>query len=297
MSSVSFRPSRLSGWRRHYDVRRPGVVDGENQGVDDSDGTGSGPAAARYRLRAGMVNAISAATTKQPIPPLTALMVGVVSEATVPDSTLPSGPPPVPMMYSTLDTRPRNSSGVTVCTIEPRYITVNVSAAPATASMARASGRRRVRPKQAIAAPQIMVPAVMPRPWRDTRAAGPDSTADSSPPTPGAALSSPRVCGEPPKCAAFRAGKSATGRPRSMASRSVRNAATSSGRCRMKRRPSAVDRRLDRKAVVAGGVAAAAGGVAAAAGGVAVGAEGRDSGAWGRMAGRRAVAYRDARKL
>jgi hypothetical protein len=34
------------------------------------------------------VQAISAATTKQPIPPLTALMVGVVTVATVPDSDI-----------------------------------------------------------------------------------------------------------------------------------------------------------------------------------------------------------------
>jgi hypothetical protein len=116
---------------------------------------------------------------------VTALMAGVVSEATTPDSTLPSGAPPEPMMYSTLETRPRNSSGVTVCTIEARNTTVSVSAAPATASSARASGRLRVSPKPAIANPQIIVPASMPRPCLDTRPAGPDSAADSSPPTPG----------------------------------------------------------------------------------------------------------------
>ena len=117
---------------------------------------------------------------RQPRPPLTALTEGVASDATTPDSTFPSGAPPVPMMYSTLDTRPRNSSGVTVCTIEARNVTVSVSAAPATASISSATGRLLVIPKQAIAAPQIIVPASMPRPWRATRAAGPDSAAEAA---------------------------------------------------------------------------------------------------------------------
>src|SRR5205823_4332041 len=83
-----------------------------------------------------------------------------------------------------------------------------------------------------------------------------------------AALSSPRVRGEPPKCAAFSAGNTATGRPSSMASRSVRNAATSSGRRPINRSPSAVARR-----------------------------PGRRPEPEGRMAGSLAVAYSEATKL
>ena len=157
---------------------------------------------------------------------------------------------------------------------------MSVSAAPATASIASASGRLAVAPKQAMAAPQIIVPTSMPRPWRLTRAAGPDSEADSSPPTPTSTLSRPRVRGDPPKCAAFSAGNSATGRPSSMASRSVRNAPTSTGRRRMNRRPSAVARRLDRKGPDRAGPGPA-------------GLEGSRV----RMAGSRAVAYGDATKL
>jgi hypothetical protein len=37
-------------------------------------------------VKAGKATAIIAATATQPIPPVTALMVGVVSDATMPDS-------------------------------------------------------------------------------------------------------------------------------------------------------------------------------------------------------------------
>ena len=62
------------------------------------------------------------------------------------------------------------------------------SAAPATASINRASGSQWLTPKAAIEAPQTMTARMVARPWRSTRhhpAGG--ARAPTSAPTPGAA--------------------------------------------------------------------------------------------------------------
>src|SRR5580704_2629726 len=125
----------------------------------------------------------------------------------------------------------------------PRKITVVVSAAPASTSSSSASQKTRAKPKQAIAAPQITTVTSIARAFAGTRPAGPDRTEPSRPPAARAVLSRPRVCGDPPKRSAFRAGNSATGKPNSVASMSKRNAAVRIGWLRTYRRPSAAARK------------------------------------------------------
>lgn len=165
------------------------------------------------------------------MPPPTALTAGEVSEATAPARKLPTWGPAAPMTKSTPPTRPRNPSGVASCTIVARTMTLVVSAAPARTSSGRPSHSVRARPNPAMAAPQTVTLASRARPGRTACATGPDSAEPNSPPTAGAAVMSPRVGAAPPKWAALRAGNSANGMPRTIASRSARKTPVRIGPC------------------------------------------------------------------
>src|SRR4029077_4621009 len=65
-----------------------------------------------------------------PIPPATTEMTGPNNAAVTPDSIVPSSYDVTMKILFPDDTRPRISSGVTSCTIEPRMITLTLSNAP-----------------------------------------------------------------------------------------------------------------------------------------------------------------------
>jgi hypothetical protein len=180
---------------------------------------------------------MATAPTTVSTPPLSALITGDVSDPTTPASSDPSWPPPAPTTYSVAVTRPRNSSGVTTCTMVPRSTTVTVSAAPATASDSSVSHRPGATAKTANAAPHTVTETSIARPCLVTCVSGPDSTAVTRPPTPIAVVNNPRVRGSPPNRAALIAGNSETGSPKNVALRSARNAPASTGLRRMNEIP------------------------------------------------------------
>src|SRR5882757_4643528 len=78
----------------------------------------------------GHRNPTPSTTRIVPIPPATTEMTGPNSAAVNPDSSAPNSfDVPMKILF-TDDTRPRISSGVTSCTIEPRMITLTLSNAP-----------------------------------------------------------------------------------------------------------------------------------------------------------------------
>src|SRR5215471_7759547 len=96
----------------------------------------SPPTQRRFRSRApifrvsGQRHATPSTTIIVPIPPATTEITGPNSAAVNPDSSAPNSLD-VPMkILFTDDTRPRITSGVTNCTIEPRMITLTLSNAP-----------------------------------------------------------------------------------------------------------------------------------------------------------------------
>ena len=83
-------------------------------------------------------------------PPITALAPGLVAEATTPARKLPIAGPPAPTTDSAALTRPRNRSGVAVCTSAVRKTTLSTSATPASTSQPRVArqGLREPEPDQ-----------------------------------------------------------------------------------------------------------------------------------------------------
>src|ERR1051325_10112211 len=78
----------------------------------------------------GQRHATPRTTTIVPIPPATTEITGPNTAAVNPDSSAPNSLD-VPMkILFTDDTRPRITSGVTNCTIDPRMITLTLSKAP-----------------------------------------------------------------------------------------------------------------------------------------------------------------------
>ena len=112
-----------------------------------------------------------------------------------------------------------------------------VSAAPATASASSVSQSECATAKTANAAPQIVAPTSIAAPCLVTCLSGPDRTAVTMPPTPTAAVNSPRVRGSPPKRSALSAGNSDVGSPKNVAQISVRNAPVSTGVRLMNEKP------------------------------------------------------------
>src|SRR5206468_11162021 len=78
----------------------------------------------------GQRHADAATTRIVPIPPATTEITGPNNAAVKPDSNAPNSfDVPIKILF-TDETRPRISSGVTNCTIEPRMITLTLSNAP-----------------------------------------------------------------------------------------------------------------------------------------------------------------------
>src|SRR5882724_5194132 len=78
----------------------------------------------------GQCNATPSTTRIVPIPPATTEITGPNSAAVNPDSSAPNSfDVPMKILF-TDETRPRISSGVTNCTMEPRMITLTLSNAP-----------------------------------------------------------------------------------------------------------------------------------------------------------------------
>src|SRR5499433_1784495 len=81
-------------------------------------------------LVSGQRHATPSTTRIVPIPPATTEITGPNNAAVNPDSSAPNSfDVPIKILF-TDDTRPRISSGVTNCTIEPRMITLTLSNAP-----------------------------------------------------------------------------------------------------------------------------------------------------------------------
>ncbi len=127
-------------------------------------------------------------------------------------------------------------------TIAPRNTTVKASAAPARASRPSVSHRPGATAKPANAAPQMATAHSMARPWRTMWVIRPENATLARPPTPMAVANRPSVRGSPPKRAALIAGNRDTGRPKTVAFRSVRNAPPMTWLRRMKPTPSTTAR-------------------------------------------------------
>src|SRR5215468_2342009 len=101
----------------------------------------------------GHRNATPSTTRIVPIPPATTEMTGPNSAAVSPDSNAPNSLD-VPMkMLFTDETRPRISSGVTNCTIDPRMITLTLSNAPRRKSTPRDNQNTFDKPNTMVARP------------------------------------------------------------------------------------------------------------------------------------------------
>ena len=116
-----------------------------------------------------------------------------------------------------------------------------VSAAPATASANSVSQSECAIANTANAAPQIVAPTSIAAPCLVTCLSGPERTAVTRPPTPTAAVNSPRVRGSPPNRSALRAGNSEIGSPKNVAHTSVRNAPASTAVRRINEKPAATE--------------------------------------------------------
>src|SRR5438477_8186149 len=88
-----------------------------------------------------------------PIPPATTEITGPNNAAVRPDSSAPNSfEVPIKMLF-TAETRPRISSGVTNCSIEPRMITLTLSSAPMQDSIANDNQSAVDSPKMTVATP------------------------------------------------------------------------------------------------------------------------------------------------
>ena len=98
---------------------------------------------ASKRASAGKAATTTATPAMQARPPEVTEKRGLVSPATVPDSTSPSRGPLVTTSEKTDDMRPRIASGVTIWLIELRHTALTLSAAPAIASSTAAGHSER----------------------------------------------------------------------------------------------------------------------------------------------------------
>src|SRR5438128_11745570 len=92
------------------------------------------------------------------MPPATTEMTGPNSAAVNPDSSAPNSLD-VPMkMLFTAETRPRISSGVTSCTMDPRMITLTLSNAPIRNNTTSENQNALDKPKMMVAMPKADAP-------------------------------------------------------------------------------------------------------------------------------------------
>src|SRR5438094_9352567 len=102
----------------------------------------------------GQIMATPITTRIVPIPPATTEITGPNRAAVSPDSSAPNSLD-VPMkMLFTDETRPRISSGVTSCTIEPRMITLTLSNAPTRQSSPSDNQNTFDKPNRMVAIPK-----------------------------------------------------------------------------------------------------------------------------------------------
>src|SRR5205823_2799173 len=108
---------------------------------------------APIRHVSGQRNATASTTRIVPMPPATTEITGPNSEAVKPDSSAPNSfDVPMKILF-TDETRPRISSGVTSCTIEPRMITLTLSNAPRRKSTPSDNQNTFDNPNRIVAAP------------------------------------------------------------------------------------------------------------------------------------------------
>src|SRR3989442_12051010 len=101
----------------------------------------------------GQIMATPITTRIVPIPPPTTEITGPKRAAVNPDSSAPNSfDVPMKMLF-TAETRPRISSGVTSCTIDPRTITLTLSKAPTRNSKPSDSQKIFDKPKRMVAIP------------------------------------------------------------------------------------------------------------------------------------------------
>src|SRR5215467_9774854 len=101
----------------------------------------------------GHRNATPNTTRSVPMPPATTEITGPNNAAVNPDSSAPNSfDVPMKILF-TDETRPRISSGVTSCTIEPRMITLTLSNAPTKKSRASDNQNTFEKPKRIVATP------------------------------------------------------------------------------------------------------------------------------------------------
>src|SRR6266566_4151510 len=101
----------------------------------------------------GHSDATPSTTKIVPMPPATTEITGPKRAAVNPDSSAPNSfDVPMKMLF-TAETRPRISSGVTSCTIEPRMITLTLSNAPIRNNRPNDSQNAFDKPKRTVAIP------------------------------------------------------------------------------------------------------------------------------------------------
>jgi len=144
----------------------------------------------------------------------------LVSAASAPDCVVPSVGPIEYDSCSMPARRPRRLSGIVWFQIVARKMPDDMSAAPAAARNASASGSDPAKPKPAIAAPPSAALTATARPCRLTRAVQPLVSVTSNAPAGPAANRTPSTSAPPKRSAT--AGNSATGIVNSIALMSTR---------------------------------------------------------------------------
>src|ERR1700730_16272213 len=133
-----------------------------------------------------------------PIPPPTTDTTGPKSAAVNPDSSAPNSfDVPMKILF-TAETRPRISSGVTSCTIDPRMITLTLSNAPARNNAPNDNHKAVDKPKTMIANPKPLTHQSNALPACFIGGKYATSSAVRSAPTAGEARIQPRPIG--PQC-------------------------------------------------------------------------------------------------
>ena len=123
-----------------------------------------------------------------------------MSAASAPDCAVPSVGPIEHESCSIPASRPRRSSGIVWFHIVERKIPDDMSAAPASARNASASGSESGEPEQATATPASAALTATARPWRVTRRAQPLVSVSSIAPAGPAAKSRPSTSAPPKRC-------------------------------------------------------------------------------------------------
>src|SRR5262249_39761619 len=143
----------------------------------------------------GQRQATPSTTRIVPIPPATTEITGPNSAPVNPDSSAPNSfDVPMKMLF-TDETRPRISSGVTNCTIDPRMITLTLSNAPRRKSTASDNQNTFDRPNKIVARPNPVTHQSSVLPARFIGGKCATTSAITNAPTAGIARIQPRPTG------------------------------------------------------------------------------------------------------